>query len=293
MTAAAAPRALVVLDFSGTLSVAAPRFGAPDAIAARLRACGLWDLGIDSVELFWQRLVDPTWERGSTTAAGYAEVLAGAAAEVLRERGRDVGADDVLRCVTALRDQYFAAATIAPQWRGFLQRLRTVDDTGIVVATDHYADATAHIGGELAALGVPAAPVTRATDGRSPAPVAVGTSTPPGSARVAIANSADIGAHKASAQFWHTVRRTLGPGRVHRMVMIDDFGANEPGSDSYADPVRVRRRRAATFDVLSSVFAVDPEVYPFVLPPGADAADIAARVGDAERTTMTVLSRRP
>ncbi|HSK97271.1 MAG TPA: hypothetical protein VK891_11685, partial [Euzebyales bacterium] len=171
---------LIVLDFSGTLSLDAVRFAAPDRIGTELARSGLEALGI-SPELFWQRLVAPTWYDASTTTRGYVEAVSAAASQVLRARGRDVPRDTVRRCVRTLADRYFAGSTIAAQWWDCLRQLAARDDAVVVVATDHYAEATAHITAELATLGLDGTPVTHGGPARD---------------RVLIANSADLGHHK-------------------------------------------------------------------------------------------------
>jgi len=267
---------LVVLDFSGTLSLDAVRFSARDRIGAELRRSGLEALGIDTPELFWERLVAPTWPDGSTTTRGYVEALTAAAAHVLSERGRDVSVDEIRRCVGAFAGRYLACSTIAPQWRGYLRRLEGRDDAVTVVATDHYAEATAHIVAELARVGIRAAPVG---------------SRPGAPGAVAVANSADLGRHKSDAGFWRAVGGALRPVEVTRVAVVDDFGANEPPDDVYADAARVRRRRATTTVALTSAFGVAPHVHPFVLPPAATSDDdVAALVSGAGRFTMNVLS---
>jgi hypothetical protein len=269
---------LVVLDFSGTLSLDATAFAASDRIAVELRRSGLWDLGIDDPELFWQQLITPTWQEGSTTDRGYVAVMAAAASQALRARGRDAAPDAVRRRVQAFADRYFACSTIAPQWAGCLRALAGRDDAATVVATDHYAEATDHIVAELARLGVDGVPVDALTGGASGA--------------VVVANSADLGCHKASADYWRAVRRALAPVTVARVAVVDDFGANESPSDAYADTARVHRRRAATNEVLTAVFGVVPDIHPFVLPgPAASGDDLGALVARAERFTMNVLSR--
>jgi hypothetical protein len=271
--APAAPDALVVVDFSGTLSIAAVRFAAPERLAAELHRTGLGALGVDSPELFWERLVNPTWHEGSTTARGYTAVMGDATASLLAASGRRPPRDIIDRCVRAFAARYFAGSGIAPQWRGFLERLRRRDDVGTVVATDHYAEATAHIAAELDSLGLEGVAVARL---REP------------SRQVAIANSADLGCHKSSGPYWRAVAAAVGaPSRV---TLIDDFGANEAHGDAHADAARVRRRRADTCAVLSSAFGVTPDAYAFVLSPDATTDDIRARVDDAERFTMSVLS---
>ena len=268
---------VVVLDFSGTLSVEGPQFAAPETLADRLRDSGLWELGIDDPRLFWERLVHPTWHRGSTTTDGYAAVLAGAAAGVLHERGRDVPPATIELAAAAFAGHYFAHSPIAPQWHGCLRRLHDRDHLTLVVATDHYAEATAHITAELTALGLDGASVTQACA--------------PG--QLLIANSADIGHHKTTAEFWKPVHGALDHDDVAALVLIDDFGANEADAAGYADRERIRRRSRATRAALSAVFGVAPHVVSFVLPPNATPDDVTAMVTAAERSTMTVLSDPP
>ena len=267
--------AVVVLDFSGTLSVAGSRFAGAQHLADRLRDSGLWELGIDSPRLFWERLVNPTWQRGSTTSDGYAAVLAGAAAGVLHERGRDVPPATIERAAAAFAGHYFAHSAIAPQWRDWLRRLHDLDGVALVIATDHYAEATAHITAELATLGIDGAPVAHSR---------------PVHDRVLIANSADLGHHKTSAEFWVPVRDALGADHGTRLVLIDDFGATAADNAGYAERARIRRRSRATRAALQEVFGTPPHVVAFVIPPGASEDDLAGMVRTAERSTMTVLS---
>jgi hypothetical protein len=267
---------LVVLDFSGTLSLDMVRFAAPDRIGAELRRSGLEALGIDSPELFWERLVTPTWGEASTTTRGYAEVLTDEVSRVLRAHGRDARADAIQRSVRAFVDRYLACSTIAPQWQGCLRRLADHADAAPVVATDHYAEATARIVAEMARLGVPGAPAGSSG-------VAAGA--------VTVANSADLGCHKTSARYWRAVGHALRPSEISRVVLVDDFGANEAPGDVYADATRVQQRHADTIAALTSVFAVAPHVYPFVLPDAATSDDVAGLVAGAEGFTMNILSR--
>jgi FMN phosphatase YigB (HAD superfamily) len=271
----AAVSALAVLDFSGTLSIAAVGFAAPERIAAELRRSGLWALGLDSPELFWERLVNPTWQEGSTTTSGYTAVIGDAVSALLAARGDRTPRDVIDRCVRAFAGRYLAASTVAPQWRGFLQRLTRRDGVGIVVATDHYAEATGHITAELAALGLDGAAVGQVRDP---------------SRQIAVANSADLGCHKSSEPYWRAVAAALGVRAPSRVVLIDDFGANEAHGDAYAKPARVRQRRSDTCAVLSSAFGVVPDVFAFEPTSGATAVDVQARVDDAERFTMSLLS---
>ncbi|MBW3605864.1 MAG: hypothetical protein KY460_13360 [Actinobacteria bacterium] len=270
------PHALVVLDFSGTLSVAAARFAAPERLTAELARSGLAALGIDTPDVFWERLVNPTWERGSTTSAGYVTVLTEAAIHLLRERGHHQDPAVVGECVSRFADRYFASSTIAEPWQPWLHRLFAHPDLVMMVATDHYAEVTGHIIAQLAAHGLPAAAVTGAH--RAP------------DAHVIVANSADIGHHKAERSFWDAVARTASA--VDPVVTIDDFGANEQQDDAYAAQTRLARRQQETADLLSAVFGASVTALPFALDEDGG-ADLRHRIDEIGRTTMRVLSGAP
>ena len=61
----------IVLDYSGTLSIGAVLFSTPERLAEALRQSGLANLGVTTPAAFWDQIVNPTWEKGSTTSAGY------------------------------------------------------------------------------------------------------------------------------------------------------------------------------------------------------------------------------
>lgn len=276
---------LAVLDFSGTLSLGAARFAAPARLSDELRRSGLADLGIASPEAFWDALVNPTWDRGSTTTEGYVTVLATAAVAHLRERGTAVDGATVRSIVQRFADRYFAASTIDDAWRPWLHRLVDLPRTAVVVATDHYAEATAHIVGQLAHLDVDAVTVRPDTPGSNADPPA-GPSDAPGLERaVLVANSADIGHHKQSSAFWSPVVDVLGTR--DRVAVIDDFGANEAEADAYAHDARVQRRRQATTSLLADVFDAEVTTCPFFI---AGEDDAGAAVGHAADAAVAALS---
>lgn len=264
---------LAVLDFSGTLSLGAARFATAERLAGELRRSGLADLGIASPEAFWEVLVNPTWDRGSTTPDGYVTVLSAAAATHLRDRGADVDDTVVRTAVQRFADAYLAASRIDDAWRPWLHRLADVGHVAVVVATDHYAEATAHIVAELERLDVRAAPV----DGDTSVTGAV----------VLVANSADIGWHKRDAAFWDPVVDAVGT--VGRVAVADDFGANEAEGDAYAQDARVQRRRRATAALLADVFDAEVSTCPFVV---ADGHDVGAVVRDVAGALVVALSPR-
>lgn len=277
------PANLVVLDFSGTLSPGATRFGTPGRIADALRRSGLADLRFADPDAFWQVLVNPTWERGSTTRAGYATVLTDAAVAHLRERGdRPVDRAAIATAAQRFTERYLAASTISPAWHPWLQRLAALDHTTLVVATDHYAEATEHIVGELCTAGIPAV----ALGGAASVP---GRTADRGVALVA--NSADLGHHKQTRPFWAAVGQAVGP--IVRVVVVDDFGANEPDADAYSERDRVTRRREATVALLTDVFGATAVTIPLTHAGDGDLQHAVNDVGRAAVASLTGVDTPP
>lgn len=232
---------LVVVDFSGTLSLGSVLFGREESLQKALRSSHLYELGIDQPDIFWNELVHPTWEEGSTTSQGYSALLAARVQHRLQAQHREVAERYVKRSASRFVRLYLRASRIHTVWREVLQYLLSVPSVRVVIATDHYAEATAHIEAQLRRLGVVEE-----------------------EERVLIANSADIGARKESAAYWEQVRARL-PVPPSEVILIDDFGANEHALDAYAEASAVARRREATAVTLQQVFHVPVIVFEFVL----------------------------
>lgn len=262
--------ALVAFDFAGTLSLDTVRFARPDRLTAALRASGLAALGVDTPEVFWSRIIEPTWQRGSTTGVGYATVVAEATTDLRRARRQPVDAAAIRAAAAAFTARYLASSTIADPWWPWLRALVDRPDVTVVIATDHYAELTGHLVSQLDAADV----------GGTAPPRQGGMLT---GRRVGVANSADLGCHKADAAFWSAVGRAL-PTPPAAVLVVDDFGANEDPGGTYGDPAAVRRRRDRTVAVLTDTFGLPPTVHTFDADPeGADrpAIDRAGRGVDA------------
>lgn len=235
----------IIFDYSGTLSIGAVLFSAPGRLTEALRQSGLYDLGVTTPEVFWDRIVNPTWEQGSTTSVGYKQVMARRLSEVFGHES-SVAVPAASRFV----DDYFEQSTIDPDWRPLLKKLAADPSLKTIVASDHYAEATDVIIGFFSELGVRALSITAAAPVNRNAPFLV-------------ANSADIGFHKASEHYWAAVKRSILPERFGRLLIVDDFGANEQQGDSYAGSERVAIRSMRTVDTLKKVFDAQVEVFPF------------------------------
>lgn len=243
------PEKMLVLDFSGTLSLAASRFGRPDNLVRELQETGLWQMGVNSIDIFWNDIVNPTWLEGSTTAKGYQQLLS----EQLHRRlaGRsDSPEEEVIRHSAAqFANRYLAGSIIDPAWQPCLRFFAGRPDLLLLIASDHYAEATAHIRRQLDVLGLPHAPALE----------------PAGNGWIYVANSADIGHPKASQPFWEIIREAQGLNSLAKIVIIDDFGLNEQAADNYAGQNRVIQRLDQTVRLLTAIFQADTLAFPFFL----------------------------
>jgi len=247
------PESLIVIDYSGTLSLEAPQFARPDHLLRQLDECGLSALGIDRPAVFWEEIVNPTWERGSTTAVGYASLLESRIREWRAGRGAGRTDDKAIAAAVALFvARYLAHSVIDPRWEPLLRWLTRVAGVLTVIATDHYAEATDAIIAHLK---------DRQVEG-----TALRDLMRQGwrKASAVIANSADMGAHKADRMFWDRVGACLPLQAVRRVLVVDDFGAHEQTGDAYGVPSRVAARHEKMAETLRSVFHVPVDVIDFI-----------------------------
>ena len=101
----------------------------------------------------------------------------------------------IQKAVSLLLGQYFDQCRIDVRWRSLLEDLRDNPSVQVVIATDHYAEATPLIAGRLTEWQIEAKPLSDAVSG---------VNNP-----FLIANSADLGVHKADVRFWQRIRDKL------------------------------------------------------------------------------------
>jgi hypothetical protein len=246
-----AEKMLVIFDYSGTLSLGAPRFGQPANLVRALAESGLFSFGVTTPEIFWEEIVGPTWIEGSTTAIGYKRVMA----ERIEALGLAPGATDAKITAAASRfiDRYLDHSRIDPHWRPLLEKLTGYPDAAVVIATDHYAEATETIIRYLHSWDIPAQKVKE------------GAGENRGLSLFSVANSADIGFWKADRRFWEVLKSRFSLETVRSVLIIDDFGFNEEQGDSYGEWARIEARQEKTFTALGEVFQAGVEVIPFFL----------------------------
>lgn len=264
---------LVIFDYSGTLSVEAALFSRPERLVRELNDSGLVRLGIVSADVFWTEIVNPTWHEGSTTRIGYAKVME----DSIRKRLNPGVSDDIIgRAVAAFVARYFEASVVHPRWQSILAGVAGDGSLCGVVATDHYAEATGYVMEHLKALGI---------DARS-----IGSAGPGDGECFFVANSADLGAHKADRRFWEQVRDLLSLEEIAGVTIIDDFGFNETTGDAYAARERVAQRKDGTTALMEDVFSTAVETIPFMIEGVGDSeGDITETIGRVS-ALMTGLS---
>jgi hypothetical protein len=263
---------LVIFDWSGTLSPDAVRFGEDENLIRELDRSGLAALGLAAPETFWNEIVNPTWQEGRTTPTGYRAVISRRIREVFSP---EVSDDKVRQSAARFVDSYLAHSPIDARWHPILKKLGDDPSIMTVIATDHYAEATAYIVRYLGEMGAHTRPLRDA----------------PGAAPFAVANSADMGVHKADRAFWETVKNSLKLDTVRSVIIVDDFGFNEGAGDSYGERRKVKDRKGATLTLLERVFGVPVYAIPFMwerggLPEkdGEALGDLIARAsGEIER----------
>jgi hypothetical protein len=238
---------LVIFDFSGTLSIEAVLFGRDENLCREFKLSGLWQIGLQSSEIFWSDVIAPTWQQGATTPIGYAALLTTRLASIC-----DQPETVIARCAAAFADRYFTGSCIHLAWVSLLRELVEHPDTLVLIATDHYADATGHILNQLKRLDIPGASFSQ-------------TAHEWHGDTIVIANSADVGTLKATAEFWHRVKDRLALETLSSIVLVDDFGWNESSDDRYAAAEKITTRKQATEDVLSVVFGCPVRTVPFLL----------------------------
>lgn len=252
---------LIIFDYSGTLSLEAPLFAGPDTLMKHIAETGLRDFGIDSPRVFWEQLVNPTWKAGSTTATGYQKVLAERIVTVLQPDLPLTQRARLADAVESFVQRYLNHSRIDPSWKPLLTRIQAHPSVKAVIATDHYAEATDAIIKFLGEWRIHALkPSEAARDSRA--------------SRFIVANSADLGVHKADPRFWQILKTGLCLDDIGRILIIDDFGYNEQYADDYSDRLKVETRMNQTVKILEVAFSATVEVFPVLIgthPAGRDA----------------------
>jgi hypothetical protein len=269
------PEKLVIFDYSGTLSLEAPQFGRPVNLVHAFAQSGLFSLGVTTPKIFWEEIVVPTWIEGSTTATGYKRVLA----ERIAALGLAPGATgaEIATAASCFVDRYLDHSRIDSHWRPILENLSVHSGTALVIATDHYAEATETIILYLRSWNLKALKA-EAVAGENG-----------GLSSFSVANSADIGFWKADSRFWKVLKSRLPLETVRSALIIDDFGFNEEQGDSDGAWAGIAARQEKTLTVLGEVFGAEIRAIPFLLK-GPDRQEAAAIIAETGKRIGDILS---
>jgi len=153
------PDQLIIFDYSGTLSFEAAAFAKPENLQEELKKSGLWDLGIQTPNLFWEQVVNPTWQEGSTTPIGYKKIIDQQVKRLFPQISSTLSDDRIFQAVSLFVDRYLEHSRMDARWRPLLQSLSRKVGLCLVIATDHYAEATGAILNFLQAWDIPAQPL--------------------------------------------------------------------------------------------------------------------------------------
>ena len=246
------PDKLIIFDYSGTLSFEAAAFAKPENLQEELKKSGLWDLGIQTPNLFWEQIVNLTWQEGSTTPIGYKKIIDQQVKRLFPQISSTLSDDRIFQAASLFVDRYLEHSRIDARWRPLLQSLSRKAGLCLVIATDHYAEATGAILHFLKTWEIPATTLATSPDTILPG-------------RMIVANSADLGVHKADRRFWEILRKRLELDRLRHILLIDDFGVNEQKDDLYADLQKVEKRRQQTIALLKAVFPADVQDFFFTI----------------------------
>jgi len=254
---------LVIFDYSGTLNLEMAVFARPDSLLRHLKTSGLFALGLKNNALFW-KIINSTWQEGSTTGVGYKKIMLANLQRLFPDQAQP-GKPQLVKAVADFAEAYFSKAEIDARWRPLLKMLSGNNVVQVVIATDHYAEATGAISKHLKTWHIHASGLPAVRKGE-----------------IFIANSADIGFHKESYPFWETVKNILKE-KYARVILIDDFGTNEQQADAYAQEYLIDSRRRKTLDLLERVFAAPVKCFSFAAQDQAIAELILQTTGSITR----------
>jgi len=246
---------LILFDFSGTLSIEAVNFGQRETLSSYLEKSGLTELGVASETFFWNEIVIPTWLEGSTTRRGYINILTDRITTLCPDNRKSNSQTNgsVKKAVSRFMAFYFDCCLIDAAWKNMLQSLQNDSLIQVAIVTDHYGEATPMIIKRMADWDIKVIPLEKATkDTENP---------------LIIANSADVGFHKIDCRFWYAFHDQLflPDNQDIKVLLIDDFGANEAIGDQYGNHAQVTTRREKTGQALEEVFGKSVDIYPFML----------------------------
>jgi hypothetical protein len=244
---------LIIFDYSGTLSLESTLFAQPEYLMKQFAESGLTELGVSNPDIFWNEIVNPSWLEGSTTPAGYKKVIEDRI-EVTFDKTKKhaIPYGKIADAASSFVDSYLGHSRIDHRWQPVFSKFSKYPSLCVIIATDHYAEATAYI-------------IRYLNDFQIHAVAAKDAFIDPNSAGVVVACSADLGVHKADHRFWEILKTGLNIHDVREILIIDDFGHNEQKGNSYGTPEKVEQRKTETEKLIRDIFSAAVHVFPFTI----------------------------
>jgi hypothetical protein len=243
---------LIIIDYSGTLSTGAVLFGRPGYLMDQLKKSGLAALGVTGLDIFWNEIVNPTWQEGSTSSTGYRNLMARQLKGIVNRSDLSTSDMEIVNTASRFVDSYFTHSRIDMPWQPLLQKLAGNRSVLSLIATDHYAEATEYILRfleEFQLQGKPALEVFHDSEITS----------------FIVANSADLGVHKDDRRFWEILKSNLRMDVIRQILLIDDFGYNESRESRYSHADAIEARKQNMVSILEEVFSVPVQTVPFMI----------------------------
>jgi len=244
---------LIIFDYSGTLSLESTLFARPEYLMKQLTESGLMALGVSNPDVFWNEIVNPSWLEGSTTPAGYKKVIEDGIAVIFDKTKKPaVPYGKIADAASSFVDSYLGHSRIDQRWQPVFNEFSRYPSLRVIIATDHYAEATAYI-------------IRYLNEFQIHAVAAKDAFTSSESAGVVVACSADLGVHKADHRFWEILKTGLNIHDVREILLVDDFGYNEQKRDIYGTQEKVEKRKIDTEKLIRDVFSAAVNVFPFTI----------------------------
>ncbi len=245
---------LIIIDYSGTLSLSTCLFGTDKYLIDAFKTSGLWDLGVKNINFFWKDLISSTWDEGATTSIGYNMLLS---KKLIELKFRDE--KKIIQACQSFTELYLQNSNIENEWFPILRSWQKNPLIMILIVTDHYIEMTQHISSQLDIFGLN----NIALDKNLSSYLTHKSVSSDNS--IIIANSANLGCLKQSMLFWNQIKACLSQYEFEQLLILDDFGYNENINDEYSQNDKIQKRKDKILDIITHYFPLPFLCYPFFL----------------------------
>ncbi|GAB4170684.1 MAG: hypothetical protein Kow00108_04820 [Calditrichia bacterium] len=235
---------LILIDYSGTLTIGGMNFLKNDQANSLLDWELLNKFQIPDMQTFWEQLITPGWPKGAISDVPYPQLLL-EQTEKLNTILYHQYSETLSRMFKQFCYAYFEAQLPAHQWIPVIKSLNSQPSISVVICSDHYIDAAYYLLRYLREQGITCSfinPNVRHVDDH----------------QVFLAFSSLFGHTKEEKAYWHVLNSSLTfvPSEI---LIVDDFGANECDLDTFSQPQQVTIRKQQILNHIKDVFAITPQ----------------------------------